>query len=679
MRYFFWLLALPFTMAHAQVANTDSLLEIVKQNNQDLNECHALNTLATNYSRTDMVKARNYLYTSIVISKKLNELLSLSDAYSTMVAVQQNTGHADSASVYLQELKALADLSPGPGVKENYHGAAGLFYKRQGNYKAALPFMLASVQDAIDADREKHSPAGMTSIAGQYLNAGNTYIKLGDYKNALSCHLKSLHNFEEVNNQRGMSFCYQSIASDFLNLNQYAAATDYTHRSMALKTELNDKRGLATSYAELGEIDMRQKNYDQSLVNYSKALKSFHDMKLTIDEAQANIEMGKIYGMKKEPESAAVFFQNARMLAQSLKDSSLLSAVESESVALETDMNKQRAAETKLVSSLRRSVETGNKTMELQNDQYLADHFASVHQYDKALAYSNKAHQITDSIQSSDLILQMNRMEKQFNLDKKEKEIELLKKNRLLDQANFQQQRNIQIAGLVFFSLLMVIGFLMINRYRILNKAKRVIEMERMRNTIARDLHDDIGSMLTSINILSTVMIGQSAHDIPLATNLKKIKDRSATIMENMGDIVWAINPANDNMEKMVNRMKNFAAEILEPAEIDYSFIEEGKLSELGLDLRQRKDIYLIFKESINNAAKYSRCKNLTVELGQYPQKFHLAVMDNGQGFDVAKLSSGNGLANMKERANSLNAELRIESVINKGTTIRLDVPVNNG
>ena len=367
------------------------------------------------------------------------------------------------------------------------------------------------------------------------------------------------------------------------------------------------------------------------------------------------------------------------MLAQSLKDSSLLSAVESESVALETDMNKQRAAETKLVSSLRRSVETGNKTMELQNDQYLADHFASVHQYDKALAYSNKAHQITDSIQSSDLILQMNRMEKQFNLDKKEKEIELLKKNRLLDQANFQQQRNIQIAGLVFFSLLMVIGFLMINRYRILNKAKRVIEMERMRNTIARDLHDDIGSMLTSINILSTVMIGQSAHDIPLATNLKKIKDRSATIMENMGDIVWAINPANDNMEKMVNRMKNFAAEILEPAEIDYSFIEEGKLSELGLDLRQRKDIYLIFKESINNAAKYSRCKKLTVELGQYPQKFHLAVMDNGQGFDVAKLSSGNGLANMKERANSLNAELRIESVINKGTTIRLDVPVNNG
>ncbi len=107
----------------------------------------------------------------------------------------------------------------------------------------------------------------------------------------------------------------------------------------------------------------------------------------------------------------------------------------------------------------------------------------------------------------------------------------------------------------------MVIGFLMINRYRVLNKAKRVIEMERMRNTIARDLHDDIGSMLTSINILSTVMIGQSADGLPVATNLKKIKDRSATIMENMGDIVWAINPANDNMEKMISRMKTFAAE----------------------------------------------------------------------------------------------------------------------
>ncbi len=78
---------------------------------------------------------------------------------------------------------------------------------------------------------------------------------------------------------------------------------------MALKTTLNDKRGLATSYAELGEIDMRQKKYDQSLINYSRALKSFHEMKLTIDEAQANIEIGKIYGMMKEPESAAVFFR----------------------------------------------------------------------------------------------------------------------------------------------------------------------------------------------------------------------------------------------------------------------------------------------------------------------------------------------------------------------------------
>ncbi len=103
------------------------------------------------------------------------------------------------------------------------------------------------------------------------------------------------------------------------------------------------------------------------------------------------------------------------------------------------------------MSSLQRSIETGNKSLELQNDQYLADHFAFAHQFDKALAYSNKAHQITDSIQSSDLILQMNRMEKQFNLDKKEKEIELLKKSRLLDHAICNSKEIFRLPVCCFF------------------------------------------------------------------------------------------------------------------------------------------------------------------------------------------------------------------------------------
>jgi signal transduction histidine kinase len=673
-----FLLVSAFFGARAQVANIDSLQEIVRSNRQDAGECQALVALGVEYTRSDLGKARTCLYDAIGLAGRLKDDLALSNAWYTMMTVEQNTGHNDSAVVYLQKVEILANATSKPAIRANFHAMAGLFYKRQNNFKAALPYLIASAQDAERAEKENHSPAGATALAGQYLNIGNTYTKLGDYRSALSYHLKGLRTFEEVDNKKGLSFCYQGIASDFLNLNQLRAATDYTRRSIALKTELNDKRGLATASAQLAEISLRQRQYDLAIKEYSEAVKTFHEMKLGSDEALAEISIGKIYGLKKDSANAELFLQNARGLALSLKDSTLLTAADAESAALETTLRKQREAEGKLTSSLQSSIETGDKGRELQSYQYLADYYTSNRQFDKALVYTNKLHQVSDSLQNQQLQVQLSRMEKQYSLDKKEREIELLKKDQQLDHANLQRQKNVQIAGVGFLVLLLVIGFLIINRYRVLNKARRMIEMERMRNTIARDLHDDIGSMLSSINILSKMTIEQAKGEPVITPNLQKIKDRSAAIMESMGDIVWAINPANDTIDKMIHHMKEFTGEMLDPLDIDYAFTAVGEVSAVELDVIQRKDLYLIFKEAINNAAKYSGCTRLRVELKKEHSILWLTVTDNGKGFDLSTVRAGNGLANMRERARSLNAAVAIDTSPGEGTAIRVEIPINN-
>jgi signal transduction histidine kinase len=274
------------------------------------------------------------------------------------------------------------------------------------------------------------------------------------------------------------------------------------------------------------------------------------------------------------------------------------------------------------------------------------------------------------------LELQINQMEKQYNVDKKQREIERLRNEQLLDRANLQRQKNVQVGGAIGLVLLLIIGFLSINRYRVLNRARRIIELERMRNNIARDLHDDIGSMLSSINILSKMTIEQAQGEPTITPNLQKIKDRSAAIMQSMGDIVWAINPANDTIGKMLQQMKQFTAEILDPLDIDYAFTAQGSVSTMELDIVQRKDLYLIFKEAINNAAKYSGCTRLRVDLRKEQHTLLLEVADNGKGFDPQTVRPGNGLANMRERARSLKAEVTIDSVAGKGTTIRVEVPL---
>jgi signal transduction histidine kinase len=146
--------------------------------------------------------------------------------------------------------------------------------------------------------------------------------------------------------------------------------------------------------------------------------------------------------------------------------------------------------------------------------------------------------------------------------------------------------------------------------------------------------------------------------------------------MESMGDIVWAINPQNDTFEQIIFRMKEFIAEILEPLNINYAFEEEGNFSTIKLDIKKRKDFYLLFKEAINNAVKYSQCNTVNVKLVQSPQLLSLTIADDGKGFNEKLVKAGNGLANMRKRAASMEGSIDIKSELDKGTSIQLQVPI---
>src|SRR5258708_4058188 len=162
-------------------------------------------------------------------------------------------------------------------------------------------------------------------------------------------------------------------------------------------------------------------------------------MKLTPEEAKTNLDIGKMYVLKNDAKTAGEYFERSRALALQMKDSSLLAAVDAETVSMQNTISTQKRTEQRLMNGLRTSIEMGDKSTELASYKYLADHYTATKQYDKALEYSNKLHEINDSLQSRDVQLQIKRMEEQFNLDKKEKEIALLKKDQQLNQAKLQE------------------------------------------------------------------------------------------------------------------------------------------------------------------------------------------------------------------------------------------------
>lgn len=207
-------------------------------------------------------------------------------------------------------------------------------------------------------------------------------------------------------------------------------------------------------------------------------------------------------------------------------------------------------------------------------------------------------------------------------------------------------------------------------------RISKYLTEEKLRSKIARDLHDEIGSTLTGINILSKVAMQDGLEEATMKSYLRKIKDNSGSIMERMSDIIWAINPVNDSFDKIILRMKEFTAEMLEPAGINYYFNEEGLLDHARLNLEQRKDIYLIFKEAVNNAVKYSNATVVNIVLRGAADSLKMTIMDNGDGFDAQTTYPGNGIKNMQERAVGMSAALSIDSIKGTGTTITLEVPI---
>jgi signal transduction histidine kinase len=205
---------------------------------------------------------------------------------------------------------------------------------------------------------------------------------------------------------------------------------------------------------------------------------------------------------------------------------------------------------------------------------------------------------------------------------------------------------------------------------------RRQRQLQSIRNSIADDLHDDIGSTLSSIRIINELAKARSPEALPLLT---AIGENTAAIQENMSDIVWAVNPVNDHFEKIVLRMNLFASEIVDAKKIRLWFNSDESLNDARLTMRQRKNLYLFFKESINNATKYSNAGTISVDIARKDHHIEMSIADDGKGFDASAVLAGNGLNSLKKRAEELRAKYTIQPQMNKGTTIRLKFKISHG
>ena len=205
-----------------------------------------------------------------------------------------------------------------------------------------------------------------------------------------------------------------------------------------------------------------------------------------------------------------------------------------------------------------------------------------------------------------------------------------------------------------------------------IDRLQHQYKVEKIRLRIARDLHDDIGSALGSINLMSETAhrrLEKSKSSTEVATMFTRIGHSAQTTLESMDDIIWSINPEKDKVGDLVVRMREFAIPLLEAKEIAFDFkVNAEDYKKLPMNLR--KNIFLIFKEAIFNIIKHADCTQVSIRTEIKNNRFCLSVKDNGKGFNLDHHTERNGLRNMKKRSELIGGKLRIDSMRDKGTTL---------
>ena len=218
-------------------------------------------------------------------------------------------------------------------------------------------------------------------------------------------------------------------------------------------------------------------------------------------------------------------------------------------------------------------------------------------------------------------------------------------------------------------SILLVLSSLIV--YSVITQIKNLLAVERLRTKLAADLHDNIGSSLTEISILSEVITSRlNTEDNDVINYLDKISTKSRRLIDKMSDIVWLVNPQRDSLYDLILRLQDTYADLLSDTEISFRCENLKSLEKVSLNMEHRQHLFLVFKEAINNSVSHSNCSEILLKANVSSRILKMVLEDNGSGFNFDGDYSGNGLKNMKNRAKKISGKLKINSTVGKGTVV---------
>lgn len=606
--------------AKSQSPNVDSLRNELKTAKEDTNKVILYRMLAGIVGNSNPIEAIEYGKNGLRLGKQLKWEKGVAGCYLNTAAAFGYKGELDSAMLYIDSAIVSSKIVGDPTRLALVYLNKADYYMQMRNFKQSLINCDSAWRYAELANNNDRRARILQTI-------GAIYFYQSKYKEGREYNEKAGLLYKELGNKKMYAITLGNIGNILTRANDYAAGIENYKQAIALANEAGDRINLAMYYGNIGSNYLKQEQYTKALENVQRA------MEYALEQENEK-QIGIAYSLFAE------IYLKQKKYAQSIEAGSKAYTTLKENELLE---EQQTVAE------------------------ILAEAYSLTGNHSEAYKYLLKSKELSDTLSTQKYDEDIAAMQTSFKVEEKNNQIALLSKDKELQQ--FRER--ILFYSLLSLAALAIIGIVMlINRNRLRQRMK---EME-LRNSIAADLHDEVGSSLSSIYMLSEMA---GATGTPAASQkemLHKVTSYSKETMDKMGDIVWMIKQNTEDGKDLQERMQRFLYEMCSSKNISNHF-DGDVLQTLKLNTEQKKALYLIFKEAVNNALKYASPEHIHVTISKKQNMVELKIADDGKGFDVASGKKGNGLINMQNRAKELGGTTEIISS-EKGTTVLCVLPV---
>ncbi|MEZ4795121.1 MAG: sensor histidine kinase [Flavobacteriaceae bacterium] len=642
----FFLMA--FLPLHSQetVSNIDSLLKVLRKHPADTSKALLYQKVGGHYNVTQLDSARTFFEQGLALSEK---------------------------------------LSYQKGVWVNRNGL-GNYFERKTQYDSAM----YQYERALDVVKETNSTKGFAVVLN---NIATIYIRRGEYETALQFLFDALKAEETLNNRNGIAQAFNNIGVVYYYTGNFDQTTNYLTKALEIQEALGNYDGLINGYNNVGAIYDYQKQYDDAIQSYEKGLeiaRSIGDRKM---EATQLSNIALAYSSKKEYPKAEGIFQEAVALREKIKD------YNGEAFSYQgfgqMYLNAKNFAKAKFYLDKAFALAEAHdlKLVKKEALAALVEYYEAQKDYQSANAYLYRYLAVKDSILNEEKTKAIAELETQYETEKKEKEIVAQRAQLAEKDLEVRRKNTLVYGGFGLALVLALLGYLVYNQQKLKNrqlkkegelktalaKIETQNKLQEQRLRISRDLHDNIGSQLTFIiSSLDNLKFGFPDMKEKLSQKLSGLSGFASQTIYELRDTIWAMNKNDISFEDLQARIGNFTNQAKSAsAKTRFEFVmDEGIDRQYTFTSLEGINVYRIIQEAVNNSMKYADASTVQIKISDTTDGFHIAVMDDGKGFEVASVSDdGNGLKNMQKRARELGGTLTLASEAESGTQVILQIP----